>query len=85
MTDKTTPVAVSVFGVKLLFADGTPVTQEQYENEPSQAAIRRKWRCATRACARPASRRDALCPLMAINGHEINDVRFFADYVRYWG
>ncbi len=41
MTDKTTPVAVSVFGVKLLFADGTPVTQEHFENEPSQAAMDR--------------------------------------------
>jgi hypothetical protein len=41
MIDKPTPVAVSIFGVKLYFADGTPVTAEMFENESSQAAMDR--------------------------------------------
>ncbi len=33
--------AVTVFGEKLHFADGTPVTAELFENEPSEAAVKR--------------------------------------------
>ena len=32
---------VTVFGEKLHFADGTPVTAELFENEPSEAAEKR--------------------------------------------
>ena len=38
---KKTAKPVRVFGVELRFADGTPVTPEQYENESSQAAMDR--------------------------------------------
>ncbi len=32
---------VVVFGEKLHFADGTPVTAELFENEPSEVAVKR--------------------------------------------
>ena len=32
---------VRVFGVELFFADGTPVTPDMFENEPSEAAFNR--------------------------------------------
>ena len=35
------PEAVSVYGEKLYFADGSPVTAEMFENEPSSAAFER--------------------------------------------
>lgn len=33
--------AISVYGEKLHFKDGTPVTAEMFENEPSDAAVKR--------------------------------------------
>lgn len=38
---KKTANSVRVFGVELRFADGTPVSAEMFENEPSQAAMDR--------------------------------------------
>ena len=38
---KKTAKPVRVFGVDLRFADGSPVTAEMWENEPSQAAMDR--------------------------------------------
>ena len=38
---KKTAKPVRVFGVELRFADGTPVTPDMFENEPSEAAFKR--------------------------------------------
>ena len=38
---KKTAKPVRVLGVELRFADGSPVTAEMFENEPSQAAMDR--------------------------------------------
>ena len=38
---KKTANPVRVFGVELRFADGSPVTAEMFENEPSEAAMDR--------------------------------------------